>query len=247
MIYPQSGCRGYCTACECQHHLYQGSSLDHAFALMQALSEQRRIDFETPLASADPECGTAWLFGEARGKMFGVLECRDTDGKTIVLKAFSGQYNTKWVVQGWVPPLFDPDEFDRLNTPAERDIKQLTRMIENYQGSQKKELLEQRRELSRKLMLDLHGLYRLHNFNGEYAALKQAFIHPRGLPTGIGDCCAPKLLNFAARNGLTPIGISEFYWGKENRSKTRKLGSFYPSCQEKCEPILGFMLCGLQR
>ncbi len=247
MSYPQSGCKGFCATCSCDHYLHQGTSLQHAFALMQSLSEQHRIDFETPLSAADPDCATAWLFGEARGKMFGILECRDKDGRTIVLKAFSGQYKTKWMVQGWVPPLFDPDEYDRINIPAEREIKHLTWLIEKGHSENRKELMDERRLLSQKLMQDIHSLYRLHNFKGESATLHEAFILPKGLPTGVGDCCAPKLLNFAAKNGLTPIGISEFYWGKQNKSKTRKLGSFYPSCQDKCEPILGFLLCGLRR
>lgn len=247
MSYPQSGCRGFCKVCSYDHYLHQGTSLHHAFNLMQALTEQQRIDFETPKASADPDCSTAWLFGEARGKMFGVLECRDKDGNTIVLKAYSGQYKTKWLVQGWMPPLFDPAEFDRINIPAEREIKTLTRLIEESHAENKKELIDERRELSRKLMQDIHSIYRLHNFKGETASLQEACILPQGLPTGIGDCCAPKLLNFAAQHDLTPIGISEFYWGRQNKSKTRKLGSFYPSCREKCEPILGFLLCGLKR
>jgi tRNA pseudouridine32 synthase/23S rRNA pseudouridine746 synthase len=63
---------------------------------------------------------------------------------------------------------------------------------------------------------------------------------------GVGECCAPKLLNYAALNGLKPLGLSEFYWGKENKSGTRKHGEFYPACAEKCQPILGFMLCGIK-
>lgn len=247
MSYPHSGCRGFCQACSCDHYLHQGSSLQHAFQLMQALSEYRRIDFETPPASADPQCSTASLFGNARGKMFGVLECRDSDNNTIVLKAFSGQFNTQWVVQGWVPPLFDPQEFNRINTPAEQEIKYLTHLIDTKTGGNRSDLITKRKELSQKLMKDIHALYRLHNFKGECASLQEACLLTKGLPTGIGDCCAPKLLNFAAANKLTPLGISEFYWGKENKSKTRKLGRFYPSCHEKCEQILGFILCGAQR
>lgn len=76
--------------------------------------------------------------------------------------------------------------------------------------------------------------------------IEEAFCEDKGIPTGTGDCCAPKLLNYAARNRLKPIGISEFFFGRENKSETRKHGEFYPSCKIKCEPILGFMLCGLE-
>jgi len=67
------------------------------------------------------------------------------------------------------------------------------------------------------------------------------------IPTGAGECCAPKLLNYAALNGLKPVGLSEFYWGKENKSGTRQHKQFYPACVEKCQPILGFMLCGAEK
>ena len=61
-----------------------------------------------------------------------------------------------------------------------------------------------------------------------------------------GDCCAPKLLDHAARNNLKPVGIAEFYWGPSNPSQTKKHGQFYPACRGKCEPILGHMLEGME-
>ena len=94
-------------------------------------------------------------------------------------------------------------------------------------------------------MRDIHSLYRLTNFRGETTTLDEAFIGDSGIPTGTGDCCAPKLLHFAAQNDLRPLGISEFFWGKENISGEHHHGSFSSSCVEKCRPILGFMLCGL--
>ena len=94
-------------------------------------------------------------------------------------------------------------------------------------------------------MQDIHSLYLLTNFHGETANLYQVYADQNGIPTGTGDCCAPKLLNYAAKNRLIPLGIAEFYWGRENRSGSRRHGAFYSSCKEKCEPILGFMLCGL--
>lgn len=95
-------------------------------------------------------------------------------------------------------------------------------------------------------MQDIHSLYRLHNFRGEQCSLFDLFGDTNGIPTGTGDCCAPKLLNLAARNGLQPLGLAEFYWGKTNKSASRQEGYFYPACQDKCGPILGFLLCGLE-
>ncbi|MGL4854235.1 MAG: hypothetical protein ACRC37_03160, partial [Lentisphaeria bacterium] len=110
-----------------------------------------------------------------------------------------------------------------------------------------KELKDKRRELSRASMQRLHSLYRFRNFLGEEATIYEAFALTKGIPSGCGDCCAPKLLNYAARLGLKPVGISEFYFGKSNLSKTREHGAFYTSCSNKCQPILGFLLCGLDQ
>jgi hypothetical protein len=94
-------------------------------------------------------------------------------------------------------------------------------------------------------MQDIHRLYTLTNFRGELRPLTEAFTASGGIPTGTGDCCAPKLLNQAIQKCLLPLGMAEFYWGRENSSQTRHHGRFYPSCDTKCTPILGFMLCGL--
>jgi len=65
-------------------------------------------------------------------------------------------------------------------------------------------------------------------------------------PSGAGECAAPKLLHYAYQNILKPIAMAEFWWGVSPKSEVRKHGNFYPSCRGKCEPILGFMLEGLQ-
>ena len=106
-------------------------------------------------------------------------------------------------------------------------------------------LVKQRKLLSQNLMKEIHSLYNISNFRGETMPLNDIFIG-NGIPTGTGDCCAPKLLNEAARRRFIPKGLLEFYWGKENPSKTRQHGHFYTSCIDKCQPILGFMLCGLE-
>ncbi|MCU0857249.1 MAG: RluA family pseudouridine synthase [Pontiellaceae bacterium] len=233
---PNTSASGFCAACGVVHSLGEGDSRKYALELMAQLETTRNIG-----DGSDPSASTDILFSEARGHMFGVLECADTNGKTVVLKAFSGQYNGEWLVDGWVPPILDAAEFHRLSDPVDREIKRLNRLIA---GKKDPELIRKRKTLSQRLMKDIHALCTLTNFRGETRPLSAVF--QGGIPTGAGDCCAPKLLNHAAKNGLKPLGLSEFYWGRENRSGTRQHKQFYSACAEKCRPILGFMLCGAE-
>lgn len=195
----------------------------------------------------DKSLSTAPLFGDSRGKMFGVLECLDGSGATTYLYAFSGQYNGRWLVPGWAPPLFDVSTFHALNDPVEAQIKALGREIDATDPGSARgaELSARRKQMARELMRAIHELYRLTNFRGVSASLDAAFNGVGGKPTGTGDCCAPKLLNQAALNGYLPLSLAEFYFGRENRSGTRQHGTFYAPCRDKCGPILGFMLCGI--
>ena len=94
-------------------------------------------------------------------------------------------------------------------------------------------------------MKDIHALYKLTNFRGETKTFSKLFPETKNIPTGTGDCCAPKLLCHAAKNDLLPLSLAEFYVGGKNRSGSKRHGHFYPSCEEKCQPLMGFLLCGL--
>ncbi len=229
-------CFGHCASCGTTHSLPIGNSRKYAYELMARLDTFKRVDDGT-----NPELSTEFLWSDMRGKMFGVLECEHAEGHIVILKAFSCQYNGEWLIEGWVPPVLNADKFHHLSDPIDKEIKQLDQLIKKENGP---ELIRKRRDLSRKLMKDIHALYHLTNFCGETRPLTNVFP-TSGIPTGVGDCCAPKLLNHAALHGLNPVGLSEFYWGKESKSGTRQHGEFYPVCAEKCQPILGFMLCGL--
>ena len=244
---PLAGCAGYCRHCRREHRLGPGDSRAAALRLMELLHREGTVDLFREQPRRDPALATEVLFGPARGKMFGVLQCRSAEGEIRHLYAFSGQYEGRWLVPGWVPPVFDPEDFARVHDPLERRIKEMGRALDNPATSAEQclHLRRQRRLLSRRLMLDLHGLYRLPNPRGEELPMAEAYLGAGNMPTGTGDCCAPKLLAAACRLGLRPLGLSEFYWGRENRSGTRHHGRFSPPCEEKCLPILGFMLCGL--
>jgi len=246
-IEPQISCSGYCSLCKKEHYLYEGDARRHCVELMQTLERKQRIDLMSPNDEADPRFSTDYLFGKARGQMFGVMVCEDKDGSKVMLRAFSGQYNGVWEVDGWVAPLLNANEFDLISCDIDKKIKGLGKQIDLLdKGSSKRlQLIKERRALSKRLMKDIHSLYQLNNFKQDTGSLFEVFYNDNGIPTGTGDCCAPKLLNYAAQNNLTPLSVAEFYYGRENRSGTRLHGQFYPSCEEKCQPILGFMLCGL--
>ncbi|WP_231702156.1 hypothetical protein [Desulfoplanes formicivorans] len=224
-----------------------GHARDLCRGLMLELEQTKRIDWHVPPKQADPRLTTDYLFGPARGQMFGVMEYVDDRGQVGCAKAFSGQYNGIWHVDGWVGPLVDTSEMDRISRPVERTIKELGRTIAGLSDDDplRRDLVNKRRALSKGLMKKIHGLYTVSNFRGETRLMADVFEGPGGMPTGTGDCCAPKLLNHAVHNQWIPLGIAEFYWGLENRSGSKKHGRFYPACTEKCQPILGFMLCGL--
>jgi tRNA pseudouridine32 synthase/23S rRNA pseudouridine746 synthase len=65
-------------------------------------------------------------------------------------------------------------------------------------------------------------------------------------PGGTGDCCAPKLLQYAYLHHLTPVCMAEFWWGESPKSLIRHHGQFYPACRGKCKPVLTWMLQGLE-
>lgn len=64
-------------------------------------------------------------------------------------------------------------------------------------------------------------------------------------PAGAGECAAPKLLQYAYRNGYEPLCMAEFWMGASPAGEVRRDGCFYGSCKSKCEPILDFMLRGI--
>ncbi|MEH1866192.1 MAG: pseudouridine synthase [Nostoc sp.] len=106
------------------------------------------------------------------------------------------------------------------------------------------ELKQQRKALSRQLQAQMHASYSLTNFSGRSLSLQQ--LMPGGSPTGTGDCCAPKLLHYAATHNLKPLAMAEFWWGASSVNQDKIPGKFYGACIERCQPLMGFLLSGLK-
>ncbi|MCT4665010.1 MAG: RluA family pseudouridine synthase [Flavobacteriales bacterium] len=123
-----------------------------------------------------------------------------------------------------------------------------TRTILTAKKEQISLLKTTRKKKSQELQNWIFENYIFHNARQESNSLKDIFIRQRGIvpPAGTGECAAPKLLEFAYKNDYQPLALAEFWWGPSPPSQIRKQGNFYPSCRSKCEPILGFMLQGLE-
>lgn len=106
---------------------------------------------------------------------------------------------------------------------------------------------QRRKTMSDDLQMWLFGQYTMLNAKGQTRNICQIFNDSgRAIPpAGAGDCCAPKLLQYAYKHDLKPLCMAEFWLGCSPKSEIRHAGHYYPACRGKCFPILGFMLQGL--
>ncbi len=145
------------------------------------------------------------------------------------------------------------DGRERRQLKQERDaVLQPLQELLNRADDRIRALKQQRKIRSRELQTQMHDAYRLMNFLGTSSSLRE--LMPAGIPTGTGDCCAPKLLHYAASQGLKAIAMAEFWWGDgdggtggrgDEGTGRRIQGEFYGACVERCQPLMGFMLAGL--
>lgn len=108
-------------------------------------------------------------------------------------------------------------------------------------------LRAKRKRLSDNLQAWLFDQFTMLNGKGEKKTLTEIFADtPAGIPpSGAGECCAPKLLQYAYSHSLQLIAIAEFWWGESPVGEIRRHLDFYPACQGKCRPILDYMLQGI--
>ena len=105
-------------------------------------------------------------------------------------------------------------------------------------------LRKQRRQRSDALQRWLFQQFVMVNAIGEHRNLLEIFQETalRVPPAGAGECCEPKLLQYAYLHGWHPYCMAMFWWGASPRQEIRHHGQFYPACTGKCKPILEWQL-----
>ena len=125
-------------------------------------------------------------------------------------------------------------------------LSEKTSLEQEYADFQ--ELLLEMKQLRKKhsdaLQQWLFSQFRMLNAEGESKDLLEIFKDTAAKipPAGSGECCEPKLLQYAFEQGLKPIQMAMFWWGESPKEEIRHHLQFYPACNGKCKPILRWML-----
>ena len=194
---------------------------------------------------------TDWHEELQQGKMFGVLVVKTPTGEIGFLAAFSGNLAGSNHHDYFVPPVYDLLNPDGYFKEEEARISAINVML-NHTNNNNQEIIEalkeERKQRSIALQQWIFEQFRLRNARGEEQDIYSIFTQTahRNPPAGTGECAAPKLLQYAYLNNLQPLAMAEFWWGDSPKGEIRRHGHYYPACRHKCEPILNFMLQGLQ-
>ena len=141
---------------------------------------------------------------------------------------------------------FEKAELKRLKDKWNLTIHDISSRLDSA-SAEINTLKKERAEMSDRLQNWIFNQYIVHNAAGEEASIRKIFADSDLVPPGgTGECAAPKLLEYAYRNGLRPLAMGEFWYGRSPETAVRTQGHFYPSCTSKCGPLLGFMTKGLR-
>ena len=105
-------------------------------------------------------------------------------------------------------------------------------------------LRQRRRAMSDMLQRWLFSRFMMLNAYGERRSLLEIWKNELP-PAGAGECCEPRLLQYAFSKGWHPLCMAMFWWGESPKEEVRHHLHFYPACNSKCKPIMGWMLRGL--
>lgn len=173
------------------------------------------------------------------GKMFGVLVVESQELRAeSYLAAFSAKLDGSYYHEGFVPPVYEMEQ-EPVGKSREESRRLQRLLFANYQFinglGERKSALE--------IFAKEKEIVPFEQWFGESRAesLKEDTLPP----SGAGECCGPKLLQYALTHGMKPISMAEFWVGAAPKSEIRQEGSFYAPCSGKCVPILRHMLKGI--
>lgn len=192
------------------------------------------------------------------------MENGEREGR-FYLAAFSGILEGTYLHEGFVPPIYNLQHPDSYFQEEQEVINALNRRIAD--GEDSPALFEERRTRSHNLQYWLFQQFRVLNASGKTIELPELFKNEKPIlteeefyrkkqsptlqrlsslpPAGSGECCAPKLLQYAFAHSLRPLCMAEFWLGPSPKDEPRIDSLFYPACHAKCRPILRHMLRGL--
>lgn len=143
---------------------------------------------------------------------------------------------------------FQNAELRRVKQRIAAEVSAAQTVVDTFE-TEIKAMKEERHKRSCALQRWLFTQHRLALPKGEQRSLLRVFTDyachtgsKRLLPpSGTGECCAPRLLNYANIHGLKSEIMAEFWYGDSPKGEVRHHGQFYEPCQSKCVPILWAM------
>lgn len=159
-----------------------------------------------------------------------------------ILKSFDHFTSDSIVEEIFVDPVVPAEKINQALSKNDLEIHRITeklnsRQVENLSEEEKKLLSARRTGLCNESLLGVYDLYSFHCADGYSRKLME--ICPGKLPpTGTGDCCAPKLLDYAFSRKLTPLSMAEIFFQPGTECTFENV----PPCDERCGLILPEML-----
>lgn len=140
---------------------------------------------------------------------------------------------------------FQKAELRRLKASCAKNVDEARNALQSLQD-RISELKAERKHRSDHLQDWLFRNFQMMNGKGETKNLLDIFAEWSSKegsrcmvpPSGSGECCAPKLLQYAFVNGLKPISLAEF-------TIENGLPQWHGACASRCAPILSWMLQGV--
>lgn len=141
---------------------------------------------------------------------------------------------------------FQKAELRRLKARCQAEILSKQQPIDELQH-RILQLKQERQRRSDALQRWLFQQFVMTSYRGERKNLLDIFSHTAiGFPpSGSGECCEPRLLQYAFSHGLRPRCMAMMWIGSSPHSVVRQEGHYYPACQGRCRPILDWMMQGL--